>query len=204
MVNNKIHIFVLDNIDSFIFNLVDFLYTITPAISIYRNTAFPNSIIQAIEKSKINGYTPVILLSPGPKSPSDVPTMGKLIELAKGKYPIVGVCLGHQAIVESYGGVVGRCEKIMHGKKSLCYLENHPIFTGLSDSINVARYHSLTATKVPDDLKIIAKTSDAIMGVLDEKNKVIGYQFHPESTLTVHGEKLLRNTFNYITGNTIC
>ena len=201
---SKIHIFVMDNIDSFIFNLVDFLHTVTPNISIYRNTANADTIMHAMEQSEKAGNKPIVLLSPGPKSPSDVPSMDALINLTKGKFPIVGICLGHQALVENYGGVVGRCEKIMHGKKSLCTLSNHPVFKGLGDSMSVARYHSLTALEMPEGLTIIAHTEDAIMGIADDKNKVIGYQFHPESILTVAGEKLLQNTFKYVAGEDLC
>ena len=196
------HIFVLDNQDSFVFNLVDFLYQITSKISVYRNTANANDIFDKMIESQQNGESPILLLSPGPKAPSDVPAMEQLLKLSQGKFPVLGVCLGHQAIVEFYGGVVGRCQNIMHGKASFATLPDHPIFEGIDTNMKIARYHSLGAEKMPDNLTILAKSNDddAVMAVINEDDKIIGFQFHPESVLTVDGEQLLRNTFKYMTG----
>ena len=196
------HIFVLDNQDSFVFNLVDFLYQVSSEISVYRNTAEADDIFAKMIESQDAGNTPILLLSPGPKAPSDVPTMGKLLKLVKGKFPVLGVCLGHQAIVEFYGGVVGRCENIMHGKASFATLPDHPIFDGINPNMKIARYHSLGADTIPNDLTVLAKSNDdnAVMAVINEADKIIGFQFHPESVLTVDGEQLLRNTFKYMTG----
>lgn len=196
---DNLHIFVLDNNDSFIFNLVDFLYTLTPTISIYRQDTAPQFIINIMTKSRADGKTPLLLLSPGPKAPSDIPNMMTLLKLAQGTFPILGICLGHQAIIEHYGGTVGACEKIMHGKTSLAHLSDHKVFETLEGTLLVARYHSLTGLTIPKDLTVIAKTDDAIMGVADDANRVIGFQFHPESILTVQGEILLKNTINHLT-----
>lgn len=199
--HNPLHIFVLDNDDSFIFNLVNFLYTITPTLSIYRHSTDPQFIFDAMTQSKAKGEMPILVLSPGPKSPSDVPNMMALLKLTHGTFPILGICLGHQAIIEHYGGTVGACPQIMHGKKSVATLSNHPVYKGLGDSLVVARYHSLTGLTIPDTLTITAQTTDAVMGVADDNNTVIGFQFHPESILTVQGETLLTNTFHYFTNN---
>ena len=198
--SSHLHIFVLDNNDSFIFNLVDFLYTLTPAISIYRQDTDPQFLLKTMQDSQSNGKTPILLLSPGPKAPSDIPNMMTLLTLTRGVFPILGICLGHQAIIEHYGGTVGACDIIMHGKTSVATVSNHPVFHGLSKKFVVARYHSLMGTHIPKTLSIIAQTDDAVMGVADDDNKVIGFQFHPESILTVHGETLLTNTISYLTG----
>ena len=195
---SNIHIFVLDNDDSFIFNLVDFLYTVTDTISIYRQSTDPELIVQKMQQSKNDGYKPILLLSPGPKSPRDIANMMTLLKRTEGVFPILGICLGHQAIIEHFTGVVGACPTIMHGKTSIAQLKNHPVFEGMGNELIVARYHSLTGLAIPENLSVIAQTNDAIMGVIDENKKIIGYQFHPESILTVHGEQLLQNTFHYL------
>ena len=197
---SQYHIFVLDNDDSFIFNLVDFLYTMTGNVSIYRQSTDPQFIVNKMRDKQASGMQPILLLSPGPKSPSDIPNMMQLLKLADGIFPILGICLGHQAIIEHFGGTVGACPKIMHGKTSVADLTNHSIFDGLDSDFVVARYHSLTGLSIPDNLTVIAKTDDAVMGVIDDNKKIVGYQFHPESILTVHGEKLLINTLEYLAG----
>ena len=197
---SNIHIFVLDNDDSFIFNLVDFLYTLSDKISIYRQSTDPKFILEKMHDAKTASHSPLLLLSPGPKSPSDIPNMMQLLKMTKGTFPILGICLGHQAIIEHYGGTVGTCQNIMHGKTSVATLKNHAVFNGVGSELIVARYHSLTGLSIPDSLSVIAKTDDAVMGVIDEDNKVMGYQFHPESILTIHGEQLLKNTIHYLTG----
>ena len=200
---SNIHIFVLDNDDSFIFNLVDFLYTVTDTISIYRQSTDPDFILDKMQQSKADGNTPILLLSPGPKSPSDIPNMMALLKITEGVFPILGICLGHQAIIEHFTGNIGACDTIMHGKTSIAQLKNHPVFDGMGGELIVARYHSLTGLSIPENLSVIAQTDDAIMGVIDEDQKIIGYQFHPESILTVHGEQLLQNTFHYLAGTTV-
>ena len=197
---SHIHIFVLDNDDSFIFNLVDFLHTLSDNISIYRQSADPKFILEKMQDSRQAGNKPILLLSPGPKSPSDIPNMMQLLDITKGIFPILGICLGHQAIIEHYGGVVGTCQNIMHGKTSVAHLQNHPVFDSMGEELIVARYHSLTGLSIPENLSVIAESDDAIMGVIHETHKIIGYQFHPESILTIHGEKLLKNTLHYLTG----
>ena len=193
-----LHIFVLDNDDSFIFNLVDFLYTITPTISVYRQDTDPSFIVSSMKQAQQNGKNPILLLSPGPKTPRDVPNMLTLLQKVQGHFAILGICLGHQAIIEHYGGEVGTCSAIMHGKTSIAKLSKHRIFDGLGSTLAVARYHSLTGLTIPNKLSIIAQTDDAVMAVVDDTNKVIGFQFHPESILTVRGETLLTNTLNYL------
>ncbi len=196
-------IFVIDNIDSFIFNLVDFLYTITPNITIYRNTADGDAIFAEMVHAARCGERPLLLLSPGPKSPSSVPLLSQMLHKCKGKFPVLGVCLGHQAIVEHYGGKVVRCDDIMHGKKSTATLVDHPIFADLDNphTLQVGRYHSLIGTHLPSTLHPIMACGDDIMGVIDDENTVVGYQFHPESILTPDGEKLLRTTVHYMIYN---
>lgn len=202
---SNIRIFVIDNVDSFIFNLVDFLYTITPKITIYRNTAHADVIFAEMEQSKKLGETPLLLLSPGPKQPSDIPLLDTMIGKCKGLFPILGVCLGHQAIVAHYGGQVVQCGEIMHGKKSTANLIDHKIFDGIGNpkTLEIGRYHSLVGSDLPDNngLTCLMSVGDTIMGVIDDKNMVVGYQFHPESILTPHGEQLLHATVQYMAYN---
>lgn len=201
---SNMRIFVIDNVDSFIFNLVDFLYTITPKITIYRNTANAEVIFAEMQQSQKLGEKPLLLLSPGPKRPSDIPLLDLMIGNCKGLFPILGVCLGHQAIVAHYGGRVVQCDQIMHGKKSTATLINHKIFDGIGnpDTLEIGRYHSLVGTDLPDNtLTCLMTVGDTIMGVIDDENMVVGYQFHPESILTPDGEQLLHTTVQYMAYN---
>lgn len=201
---SKIRIFVIDNVDSFIFNLVDLLYAITPKITIYRNTANADGIFAEMQQSQQLGEKPLLLLSPGPKRPSDIPLLEIMMGKCKGLFPILGVCLGHQAIIAHYGGKVVQCDEIMHGKKSTATVTNHKIFEriGTPDTLEIGRYHSLIGVDLPDNaLTCLMTVGDIVMGVIDDKNMVVGYQFHPESILTPNGEQLLHTTVQYMTDN---
>lgn len=203
------NIFLLDNVDSFTYNLVDQLRAQGHNVSIYRNTIPINSIeakLAAIED-------PIVVLSPGPGKPSDAGCMLDLINLAKGKMPIIGICLGHQAIIESFGGTVCLAPEIIHGKASAILHDNELMFSGLPNPLRVARYHSLVGTNLPDCLKVNAylpgdaqlnKTFDAtqseaqlVMAVRHSTFKIVGFQFHPESILTPQGELLLTQTLQW-------
>jgi anthranilate synthase component 2 len=125
--------------------------------------------------------------------------MPDLIRLCAGRFPMLGICLGHQALVEHYGGVVGRAGETVHGKTSLIELADHPLFAGLPRPFAVARYHSLMATEVPPSLQVIANYQHIPMAVLHTEHKALGYQFHPESILTTQGKPLLAQSLAYLT-----
>lgn len=183
-------ILLIDNYDSFSYNLYQLIGTINPDIRVIRNDEMS---VEEIEKLAPE----YIILSPGPKAPKDA---GVCIEVAKRlgtKSKILGVCLGHQSICEAFGATVSYAKQLMHGKQSICKVDNSSkIFKGLDDEVPVARYHSLAAVEstMPDCLKITARTEDGeIMAVEHREMEIYGLQFHPESIMTPDGLTMLKN-----------
>lgn len=191
-------VYLLDNLDSFSYNLVDEVAQLGFSLKLYRNTV-PASYI--FEKMQQEQQPVVVLLSPGPGAPSQAGSMPELISLCAGKFPMLGICLGHQALVEHYGGVVGRAGETVHGKTSIIELSNHPVFGALPKQFPVARYHSLMATEVPNSLQVIAAYQHIPMAIVHEEHKALGYQFHPESILTTLGKPLLKQSLDYLMKN---
>ncbi len=182
-------ILLIDNYDSFSYNLYQAIGAINPDIKVIRNDAMTVEEIEALNPSHI-------ILSPGPGKPCDA---GVCIEAAQklyDKFPILGVCLGHQSICEAFGATVSYAKKLFHGKSSIVKIEKDPIFDTLPEHVQVARYHSLSAREenFPEDLKIIAVADDGeIMAVRHKDYPVYGLQFHPESILTPDGDTIIRN-----------
>ena len=190
-------IYLLDNFDSFTYNLVDEFKQLDFEVIIYRNNVAAKFIYQQIQ----NESTPVIVvLSPGPGNPQSAGCLLEFIDLCKGNYPMFGICLGHQAIVESYGGTIGLAPETVHGKLSTITHNQHTIFDGIGEHISVARYHSLQASQVPSQLDIIAKYNTIPMAVIAEQDKALGFQFHPESILTTRGSQLIKQSLTYLSG----
>ncbi len=183
----------VDNFDSFTYNLVDQFRSLGHEVTIYRNHIEAQIIADAVNQLE----QPVVVLSPGPGAPSDAGSMPELIQRLKGKVPMIGICLGHQAIVEAYGGKVAGAGDIVHGKVSMMEHQNHATYHDLPSPIAIARYHSLVAIRVPDSLAITAEVEGLVMSVVNEEDKVVGFQFHPESVMTTQGAKLLTNTINW-------
>lgn len=179
---------LIDNYDSFSYNLYQMCGAIEPDIRVFRNDRITLDEIRKLHPDHI-------LLSPGPGRPCDAGICEDVIREFAGKIPILGVCLGHQAICEVYGGTVTHAKHLMHGKQSIVSLDHScPLFDGLANEMAVARYHSLIGTDLPDTLKIVSTDSiGEVMAVMDEKNKVFGLQFHPESILTPQDSVLLKN-----------
>ena len=194
-------IFFIDNQDSFTYNLVEELKALDFTVDVYRNTVEPDYIFQQIEHSQQIGEKPLLFLSPGPGKPSDSACMMSLISRCEGRYPIIGICLGHQAIAEHFGADVVLAGETVHGKSSLIDCQSHPLFSGLGNSILVARYHSLKVDNVPDNLNVIASYNSMPMVIIDEAKHIVGFQFHPESILTTNGTALLKQTVNYLLHN---
>ncbi|MCR4555026.1 MAG: aminodeoxychorismate/anthranilate synthase component II [Succinivibrionaceae bacterium] len=190
-------VFLLDNYDSFTYNLVDQFRSMSLPVKIYRNSIDAKTIFEEMKKCTAK---PVLVLSPGPGTPSEAGCMKELIDLCHGKFPILGICLGHQAICEYYGGTVDRAGEIVHGKISLISHTEHPIFRDLPNPMPVARYHSLVATSVPECLEVIADCKGLVMSLLHKTDRVLGFQFHPESIMTADGARLLTQSLNFITG----
>ncbi len=181
-------ILLIDNYDSFSYNLYQLIGQINSNIKVCRNDKITSDEIKDLNPE-------VIILSPGPGRPEDA---GNCIDIIKEFYkttPILGVCLGHQAICAAFGGEISYADKLIHGKSSVAKLNTDPIFKNLNE-ITVGRYHSLSLveTTLPEDLKIIAKSTDGeIMAVKHKKYNVYGLQFHPESILTPDGLTIIKN-----------
>ena len=181
-------IVLIDNYDSFTYNLAQLLGSFTPEIEVVRNDGCTMEDIKKMAPK-------AIVLSPGPGKPAEAGICEEVVKTFGKTIPILGVCLGHQAICECYGGKIGYAKKVMHGKQSRVEIDQKsPLFNGLEKEILVARYHSLAAVDVPEELKVVAKTADGeVMAVEHREYPVFGVQFHPESILTPQGEAIVRN-----------
>lgn len=173
-------ILLLDNIDSFTYNLADQLRANGHNVVIYRNSVPAQALIERLGTMD----NPVLMLSPGPGTPSEAGCMPELLTRMRGKLPIIGICLGHQAIVEAYGGYVGQAGEILHGKASSIEHDGQAMFAGLANPLPVARYHSLVGSNIPAGLTINANFNGMVMAVRHDADRVCGFQFHPESILT--------------------
>ncbi len=187
-------IVLLDNFDSFTWNLVDQFRSDGSAVTVFRNQADPSRVMDALGDDDS-----ILVLSPGPGHPSTAGCMPRLVRDARGRHPIVGICLGHQAIIESYGGTVGGASDVFHGKHSLIQHTGQHMFAGLPSPLQVARYHSLAGTDIPDSLEIVARMDQTIMAVVNDRDRVCGFQFHPESIMTPQGITLLQQTIEWAT-----
>jgi len=182
-------IFVLDNYDSFTYNLVQYMGELGAEMTIRRNDELTVDEVEALAPERI-------VLSPGPCTPQEAGISIDLIKRMAGKTPILGVCLGHQAIGAAFGGDVVRAPKIMHGKASEVEHDGKTIFSGLSSPMTCTRYHSLIVSEnnLPEVLEVSARTADGtIMGLRHREYPVEGVQFHPESVLTSDGKHLIKN-----------
>ncbi|NIY92633.1 aminodeoxychorismate/anthranilate synthase component II [Vibrio diazotrophicus] len=187
------NIVFIDNFDSFTYNLVDQFRSLGHQVTIYRNNIAADTIQHAVESLQ----QPVIVLSPGPGAPSEAGVMPEILKRLKGKVPMIGICLGHQAIVEAYGGTVAGAGEIVHGKVSMMEHQNHALYQGLPSPLAIARYHSLVATHVTEELTVTAEVDGLVMSVVHEQDKVCGFQFHPESIMTTQGATLLENAIDW-------
>jgi anthranilate synthase component 2 len=187
-------ILMIDNYDSFTFNLVQYLGELGQNVRVVRNDEFSVEQIRALNPTRI-------VISPGPGTPDQAGVCLTLIEKLGGQIPVFGVCLGLQSIGQAFGGKVVRAQQIMHGKTSLIHHTGKGVFAGLPDPFTATRYHSLVVEKnsIPSCLEVTAWTQDAnggideIMGLRHKALPIEGVQFHPESILTEHGHDLLRN-----------
>jgi anthranilate synthase/aminodeoxychorismate synthase-like glutamine amidotransferase len=178
---------MIDNYDSFTYNLVHLFQELGAEVAVYRNDAITVDEAEALEPEHL-------VISPGPGRPEDAGVSVELIRRLGPRVPTLGVCLGHQAIVEAFGGEVGQAQALLHGKSSPVEHDGRGVFAGLPASFEAGRYHSLAATRVPDDLEVTARTPDGeVMGVRHRALPIEGVQFHPESVLTPLGPQLARN-----------
>src|SRR5580692_8063859 len=189
-------VFVLDNYDSFTYNLVQYLGELGARIEVRRNDELTVAEVEALKPERI-------LLSPGPCTPGEAGILVPLIRHMAGKAPILGVCLGHQAIGEAFGGQVVRAHHLMHGKTSAVEHDGAGVFTGLPTPLTCTRYHSLIVAEesLPAELEVTARTPESngaaggsvIMGLRHRKFPIEGVQFHPESVLTQGGHQMIKN-----------
>jgi anthranilate synthase component 2 len=180
---------MIDNYDSFTYNLVQYLGELGADVHVYRN--------DAVTLDQVAAWAPErIVLSPGPCTPSEAGITVPLIQRFAGSIPLLGVCLGHQAIGQAFGGRVVRAARVMHGKLDEVEHDGRGVFAGLPSPVTVTRYHSLAIDResLPDCLEVSARATDGeIMGVRHRELAVEGVQFHPEAILTEHGHAMLRN-----------
>jgi len=177
---------LIDNYDSFAYNLVQALRVLGATVDVFRNDLVSVDDVLARRPDRI-------VLSPGPCTPKEA---GISVELCRrSPVPLLGVCLGHQCLVEAFGGTIGRAARVRHGKTSPVRHDGRGVFRGLPDPFAAARYHSLLATDIPDCFELTARTADRDepMGVRHRERPLVGVQFHPESFLTPNGPDLLRN-----------
>lgn len=182
-------IIMIDNYDSFVYNLVQYLGEMGEAIRVYRNNKLTIPQIEDMRPDHI-------IISPGPCTPNEAGISLELIQYFKGKIPILGVCLGHQAIGQAFGGEVVRAQRLMHGKTSLVYHDGKGVFAGLVSPLTATRYHSLIVKKetLPECFEVSAQTDQGeIMGIRHKEYAIEGVQFHPESILTQDGHAMLQN-----------
>jgi anthranilate synthase/aminodeoxychorismate synthase-like glutamine amidotransferase len=183
-------VLVIDNYDSFVYNLVQYLGELGAEPVVHRHDAISLDDLRALEPD-------AVLVSPGPGRPEDAGVSNDAIRaFGEAGVPVLGVCLGHQCIGQIYGGEVVRAEHVMHGKTSLIHHNDTGVFAGLPNPLEATRYHSLVVARdsVPDELEITAWTDDGtVMGLRHREHAVEGVQFHPESILTASGHDLLRN-----------
>lgn len=191
-------ILLIDNYDSFSYNLYQLIGSINPDIRVVRNDAVTPEEMEVMEPE-------AIILSPGPGKPENAGVCIETVQKLGGKIPILGVCLGHQAICAAYGATVSYAKRLMHGKQSDAQLDTDcALFQGCPKTVRVARYHSLAVIEatLPDCLTITAKADDGeLMAVKHRDYSVYGVQFHPESIMTPDGERMLRNFLNLAKGS---
>ncbi|MGQ4276090.1 aminodeoxychorismate/anthranilate synthase component II [Pseudidiomarina sp. E22-M8] len=196
-------IVLIDNIDSFSYNLVDELRQLGYPLVVYRNTVAMTTLQRTLEAYQ---GPQLICLSPGPGHPQHAGNLMQVIDYAKGRYPLLGICLGFQALLEAYGAQVRRCSETVHGKSSTISCSEHPIFADLPPQLPVARYHSLAGYQLPQSIELLAdfqsnsssETENIPMAAYFTEHRAIGFQFHPESILTGRGSQLLAQTIEFL------
>lgn len=186
-------ILMIDNYDSFTYNIVQYLYDLGQEVVVKRNDEITVDDIKSMENID------AIVISPGPCTPNEAGISVDIIKTFKGVYPILGVCLGHQSIGQAFGGKIVKAKCLMHGKTSKIFHNQKGLFEGIPNPFNAVRYHSLVIDEnsLPEDIEITARSEDGeIMAIEHKKYPIWGIQFHPESILTEYGHKLLENFLN--------
>ncbi|TNG94782.1 aminodeoxychorismate/anthranilate synthase component II [Pasteurellaceae bacterium USgator11] len=186
----------IDNFDSFTYNLVDQFRVLGHQVVIYRN----DSELDHLLKTALAEPDTLVTLSPGPGNPSEAGNLLPLIRVLKGKVPMIGICLGHQAIIEAFGGKIVHAGEILHGKVSQIEHDQQAMFQNLPNPMPVARYHSLMGTEIPAEFDVNAQYGEIVMAVRHRTLPICSFQFHPESILTVQGSQLLAQSIDWLLG----
>jgi anthranilate synthase/aminodeoxychorismate synthase-like glutamine amidotransferase len=188
--SEPIRVVIVDNIDSFTYNLVDEFTRRGADTEVWRNSTPADRIMERVLE---HDGPRLVVLSPGPGAPRDAGSTPEVIRQATGRVPLFGVCLGHQAIVEAFGGTVERTAEIVHGKSAPITHDGGPLFRGLPSPLSVGRYHSLVAGTMPTSLRTAAICGELVMALEHVAEPVLGVQFHPESILTPEGGRIIDN-----------
>ncbi|CAL4044156.1 Anthranilate synthase component 2 (plasmid) [Buchnera aphidicola (Tetraneura ulmi)] len=187
-------ILLIDNLDSFTYNLVDIFRKNKYKVSIFRNYISEKKI----EKKIISMKNPILVFSPGPGVPKNAGCMISLIKNFKSKIPMIGICLGFQAIIEVFGGSIVLSKKILHGKTSLIKHDGLDIYKNICNPLQVGRYHSFICNKIPNGFIVNSTYKEIVMSIKNKSKKIFGFQYHPESILTPYGDQVLLNTISWI------
>ena len=188
------NILFLDNFDSFTYNLVDQFRVLGHQVKVYHNNCDLEQIIQ----TALNTPNTVLALSPEPGTPQKADILLPLIQRLKNTIPIIGICLGHQALIEAFGGKVVHAGEVLHGKVSKINHDGQAMFRDITNPMPVARYHSLMGSELPDELIVNADYNGIVMAIRHHNLPICGFQFHPESILTVQGSKLLEQSVEWL------
>ena len=188
------NILFLDNFDSFTYNLVDQFRVLGHQVKVYRN----DCDLEQIVHTALNTPNTVLALSPGPGTPQEAGILLPLIQRLKNTIPIIGICLGHQALIEAFGGKVVHAGEVLHGKVSKINHDGQAMFRDITNPMPVARYHSLMGSELPDELIVNADYNGIVMAIRHRNLPICGFQFHPESILTVQGSKLLEQSVEWL------
>ncbi len=188
------NILFVDNFDSFTYNLVDQFRELGHQVTIFRNDYPLQDFLAKVQ----NTEDCLVALSPGPGNPAEAGNLLAIIQQLKGKVAMIGICLGHQAIIEALGGEVVHTGTVLHGKVSKIEHDNQAMFAGLNNPMPVARYHSLMGDKLPEELEVNAWFGHIVMAIRHKTLPICGFQFHPESILTVEGTKLLKQAIEWL------
>jgi anthranilate synthase component II len=188
------NILFLDNFDSFTYNLVDQFRVLGHQVKVYRNDCDLEQIVQ----TALNTPNTVLALSPGPGTPQEAGILLPLLQRLKNTIPIIGICLGHQALIEAFGGKVVHAGEVLHGKVSKINHDGQAMFRDITNPMPVARYHSLMGSELPDELIVNADYNGIVMAIRHRNLPICGFQFHPESILTVQGSKLLEQSVEWL------
>ena len=185
-----LHVLFIDNFDSFVFNLVDEFARRDCEVEVWRNDV---DVEHALALAGASGMPPLVVLSPGPGTPAEAGCCIDLLRRAPDDLPIFGVCLGHQAIVEAFGGRVDRAPEVVHGSASPVEHDGQGVFEKLPSPMSAARYHSLVGVEIPSALEVTARLNGMPMAIKHRTRPIVGVQFHPESILTPEGGLLIEN-----------